>query len=279
MTVLPAVDPILAPLREQSMYRSLLIAVPTTSQSMLAATALSIAGVTKVLTSAGVDVGLHNIDSAEIVTARDMFANMVLHSPAWDALLFIDSDMAFPPRLIERMIALDEPVVAAAYPRRSLDLEIFASGIRQHGDTKRSLAEASSFTLKLAWDSLHPGPIDLRDGFCEAAAVGMGCALISRKAFEKMVATEVVRPRLDLYASGGATCYSFFDNLELAGERLGEDYSFCYRWTHILKQKLWICTDEQISHVGQFEFNASFIDTLAPKGKAKVNDPENPVAE
>lgn len=244
------------------MYRSLLIAIPTTSQSMLAATALSVAACVKELTQAGVEVGLHNIDSAEIVTARDMFANMVLHSTAWDALLFVDSDMSFPPRLIHRMLALNEPVVAAAYPRRALDLEEFASGIREHGDTRRALAAASSFTLKLSWDSDSSVPITLRDGFCEAAAVGMGCALISRKALQKMVADKVVKPRLDLQASGGDTCYSFFENLKLVGERLGEDYSFCYRWTHKLKQKLWVCTDERISHVGQFEFNASFIDSL-----------------
>lgn len=246
------------------MYRSLLIGIPTTSQSMLAATALSLAACVKQLTHAGIDVGLHNIDSAEIVTARDMFANMVLHSSAWEALLFVDSDMSFPPHLIERMIALNEPVVAAAYPRRALDLENFASGIREHGNTKRALAAASSFTLKLSWGSNPTEPITLRDGFCEAAAVGMGCALISRKALQKMVADKVVKPRLDLQASDGNVCYSFFDNLELAGERLGEDYSFCYRWTHKLKQKLWICTDERISHVGQFEFNASFIDSLVP---------------
>ena len=100
--------------------------------------------------------------------------------------------------------------------------------------------------------------------FCEAAAVGMGCALISRKALQEMVSEEVVKPRLDLQESSGNICYSFFDNLELQGERLGEDYSFCYRWTHQLKRKLWICTDERISHVGQFEFSASFIDSLVP---------------
>ncbi len=246
------------------MYRSVLIAVPTTSQSMLAATALSIAGATRALTLAGVNVGLHNIDSAEIVTARDMFANMVLHSTAWDSLLFIDSDMCFPERLIQRMMAFGAPVVAAAYPRRSLDLKALATGLGIHGDLGKALAEASSFTVKLSWKD-EPRTVSLRDGFCEAAAVGMGCALISREALEKMVKRKVVKPRLDLRSSEGETCYSFFDHVKVPGERLSEDYSFCHRWTAELREKLWICTDEEIAHVGHFEYRASFRSLLVPK--------------
>ena len=245
------------------MLKSILIAIPTTSQQMLATTALSVAAVTRTLTQAGFNVGLHNIDSAEIVTARDMFANMVLHSDNWDGLLFVDSDMSFSPRLVERMLALDEQLVAAAYPRRALNLTAFAGSVRQHGDIDKALAEASTFTLKLSWE-LDPRKVELREGFCQAAAVGMGCALISRSALQEMVAENQVRPRLDLKSSEGATCYSFFEPLELNGERLGEDYSFCYRWTSRLGKKLWICVDEQVSHVGQFEFTASFKNLLTP---------------
>ena len=254
------------------MYRSVLIAVPTTSQSMLAATALSIAGATRALTQAGVDVGLHNIDSAEIVTARDMFANMVLHSTAWDSLLFIDSDMSFPERLIQRMMAFGAPVVAAAYPRRSLNLAALAAGLQSHGDTARALAEASSFTVKLSWKGA-PEVISMRDGFCKGAAVGMGCALISRGALEKMVKAKIVRPRSDLRSSDGETCYSFFDHVKLAGERLSEDYSFCHRWTAQLREELWICTDEEIAHVGQFEYRASFASLLVPQAGAGSQKP------
>lgn len=239
------------------MYRSVLIAVPTTSQTMLSATAMTIAGVTRGLTQAGVNVGLHNIDSAEIVTARDMFANMVLHSPSYDSLLFIDSDMSFNERLIHRMMQFEAPLVAAAYPRRSLDLETMASELKAHGDLRKALAVASSFTLKLAWDE-ESATARVREGFCEAAAVGMGCALISREVLVEMVSSRVVKPRLDLQSSQGEPCYSFFDNIELDGERLGEDYSFCHRWTAELGHKLWICVDEEVAHVGQFAYHASF---------------------
>lgn len=243
------------------MYRSVLIAVPTTSQSMLASTALSIAAATRHLTQAGVQVSLHNIDSAEIVTARDMFANMVLHSPAWEALLFVDSDMSFSERLIERLFAFNAPIVAAAYPRRLLNMQTLADELRSHGDLAIAQAKASSFTLKLGWER-EPQEVALQDGFCAAAAVGMGCALISKEVFEKMVKLKVVKPRRDLQSSERKQCYSFFDNIKFKGERLGEDYSFCHRWTAQLGEKIWLCTDEQIAHVGQFEYNASYQNLL-----------------
>lgn len=245
------------------MYRSILIAIPTTSQTMVAATALSLAEVTRALTTDGIKVGLHNIDSAEIVTARDMFANMVLHSNVWDALLFVDSDMAFSARLVQRMVALGEPLVAAAYPRRSLNLTALASALGRHGNVSKAIAEASSFTLKLSWKE-EPQNFALREGFCEGAAVGMGCALISRQVLQRMVDEKKVKPRLDLSSSEGKRCFSFFDNIKLRGERMGEDYSFCHRWTAQLGGKIWICVDEPIAHVGQFEYRASFQDLLTP---------------
>jgi hypothetical protein len=75
--------------------RTLLIALPTVGHFMKSQTAIAVANTVKVLQQRGINAELHNIDSAEIVTARDMFANMVLHSSRWDAMLFIDADMGF----------------------------------------------------------------------------------------------------------------------------------------------------------------------------------------
>jgi hypothetical protein len=68
----------------------------------------------------------------------------------------------------------------------------------------------------------------------------------------------VVEPRLDLNASGGQTCWSFFGILEPEGRRLGEDYSFCYRWTKMMGRELQVCLDEEITHVGDFDYRATF---------------------
>jgi hypothetical protein len=242
--------------------RSILIALPTVSRIMKAETAISVAYTVKVLQENGIDVGLHNIDSAEIVTARDMFANILLYSPNWDALLFVDSDMGFDARLILRLVQQGVEVAAAACPRRTLDLQRFVAAANTHGDLRKAASQASNFTIFFDWDNRAQPPGVVNDGFCNAASVGMAIALISKTALQDMVAAKVVEPRLDLNASGGQTCYSFFSILEPGGQRLGEDYSFCYRWTKLMGRELRVCVDEEIAHVGDYGYRGTYADLL-----------------
>ena len=241
--------------------RNLLIALPTVGHFMKSQTAIAVASTVKALQKSGIDCDLHNIDSAEIVTARDMFANMLLHSAKWDAMLFIDSDMGYPTRLIPKMIQNHEQITAAACPRRLLDLERFVSGAQAHGNLAKARANASQFTVVLDWNDNTRWP-DVKDGFCSAAAVGMAIALISKSALQTMVAQKVVAPRFDLNSSSGKTCYSFFAIVENNGHRLGEDYSFFYRWTLLLKNRIRVNVDEEISHVGDFIYSAKYLDLL-----------------
>ena len=243
-----------------AIFRSILICVPTTGQSMKSGTALTITDTVKTLIANGLHVDVHNIDSAEIVTARDMFANMVLHSDAWDSLLFIDSDMAFGPNLVPKLINRSADVAAAACPRRRLHLDQFLARAREHGNLDKAVAQASEFTVNLRWSHQPNKAIKIKDGFCTAAAVGMAIALISKAALEAMIEAKVVRPRLDLNAGEGKTCWSFFENLEEEGSRLGEDYSFCHRWTAQMKRELSVCVDEPVTHIGQYEYRARYLD-------------------
>jgi hypothetical protein len=243
-------------------FNNILICLPTVSQSMMAGTALSVAYVVKALAANGINAELHNIDSAEIVTARDMFANMVLHSDRWDGLLFIDSDMAFDARLVLKLVDRGEDVTAAACPRRSLNIERMLSSLRISGNMPRAVAEASNFTVKFDWAESVTRPTEVQDGFCSVAAVGMAVALISRNCLIDMVEAEVVAPRFDLQTGGGKTCWSFFGVKEVEGHRYGEDYSFCHRWNADMGRAISVCIDEHVSHIGQFDYRARYSDLL-----------------
>lgn len=243
-------------------FQSIMIALPTVARSMKTQTAMAVARTVKALQANGINVDLHNIDSAEIVTARDMFANILLHSTKWDALLFVDSDMGFDERLVLKLLATGADVAAAACPRRTIDLERFVNAAQRHNDIWKARAEASNFTVNFDWKGKQRGPVQVTNGFCMAAAVGMAIAIISKAALEAMVEAKVVKPRLDLTASGGATCWSFFDNVLNEGRRLGEDYSFCYRWTKLMGRQIPVCIDEEVTHVGDFDYVARYADLL-----------------
>ena len=242
--------------------RHVLIALPTTSQIMKSATAVTVAHACLELQRHGANVDLHNIDSAEIVTARDMFANMVVYSEQLTHLLFIDSDMNFRPQLISRMMDQNVDVAAAAYTRRGIDLATFVRRASQTGNLDEAAAHASIFTFKPTWND-DESNLKIVNGFCSSAAVGMGCALISRQALLSMIEAKVVHPRLDLSAGEGRPCYSFFEPLELEGVRMGEDYSFSYRWTVQMQRQLWVCIDEPVGHIGGYEYRAKYSDRLA----------------
>jgi hypothetical protein len=241
-------------------YRHILIGLPTMGGSMKTGTALSIVDSVRALESRGIRTDIHNVDSAEIVTARDMLANMVLHSDTWDALLFIDSDMGFRPELILKLLEADSEVAAAACPRRQLDLNRFAAASREHGNIAKAVAQASDFTVNFNWKDTGPVEIPIQNGFVKAAAVGMAIALIGKSALTALIEAKLVERRRDLSSGTGQPCYSFFEIAAPRGSRLGEDYSFCYRWTARLKRELLVCVDEEVTHIGFYPYRARFAD-------------------
>jgi hypothetical protein len=166
-------------------YQNILIGMPTMGGSMKTGTMLSIVDTMRALQQRGIESNIHNVDSAEIVTARDMLANMVLHGE-WDALLFIDSDMSFRPDLVLKLIESGAEVAAAACPRRQLDLGRFSAGVSEHGNVQKALAQASDFTVNFNWSG-KPMEVTYENGFAKAAAVGMAVALISKSALQAMV--------------------------------------------------------------------------------------------
>jgi hypothetical protein len=233
---------------------NILIAVPTTGGQMKSRTAESLAQLMKVLTKNGIDADLRNINNSDIVTVRNQYANSLLNSDKWDSLLFIDSDMAFTPRVVLRMIKLNAPVSAAACTKRHIDLEKFANGIREHGDMERARAEASFFNTLITWDNSKKTIVQMKDGFYSMAAVGMAMCLIQKSALEAMIEEGAVEQRQDVYEGVKRTSWAFFDFVKYHDLTLTEDYSFCHRWTHMMKRPLWVCADEIVEHIGDFPY-------------------------
>ena len=229
---------------------------------MKTGTTLAIVDTIQALQGRGINAMIHNVDSAEIVTSRDMLANMVLHSDQWDGLLFIDSDMGFRPELILKLFEASSEVAAAACPRRQIDLGRFAAAARNHGNISRAIAEASDFTVNFSWAE-EPAQVEIQNGFASAAAVGMAIALIAKSALTALVKAKLVEVRRDLSSGTGQPCYSFFEIVSPKGRRLGEDYSFCYRWTAKLKRELLVCVDEEVTHFGAYPYRARFADLSA----------------
>ena len=106
--------------------KHILIAVPSMGGVIKSKTTATLVLLMRQLTRHGIQAEFLNLDSSDIVYARNFYARLVLESPILDGLLFVDSDMQFRPALVMRMIKLDRGVVATAYPIRALIMVQFA---------------------------------------------------------------------------------------------------------------------------------------------------------
>jgi hypothetical protein len=252
-------------------FKHILIAVPTMAGLMKAKTATTLVMLMRQLTRAGVAAEYLNVDSSDIVYARNFFAREVLRLEVLDGLLFVDSDMQFRPALVRKMLNLGADVVGAAYPKRTLDMNQYSRTMVAAGGFSaeakaRALANTYNFTVVPSWTTPRPKQMQVVAGFAKMAAAGMGCTLISRAALQAMIDGKVVEQRKDIIDGDEQMSWGFFDCLKVGDITLSEDFSFCYRWTRLLGRDLWVNIDERVTHLGDFNHEARYIDRLAKLG-------------
>jgi len=249
-------------------FKHILIAVPTMAGLMKTRTTTTLVLLMRQLTRAGIEAEYLNVDSSDIVYARNFFAREMLRHEELDGLLFVDSDMSFRPALVRKMMALGADVVGTAYPKRALDMNRYSRAMAAAGGFSaeakaRVLANAYNFTCVPSWTEAQPKQMQIVAGFTKMAAAGMGCTLISRAALQAMIDGKVVEQRKDIIDGDEQLSWGFFDCLKVDELTLSEDFSFCYRWTRLLGRDLWVNVDETVTHLGDFPHEARYIDRLA----------------
>jgi hypothetical protein len=253
--------------------KHILIAVPTMGGIVKSKTTATLVLLMRQLTRAGVAAEFLNIDSSDIVYARNFYAKMVLNSKDLDGLLFVDSDMQFRPGLVLRMLNLGAEVVATAYPKRALDIDQFAQEMAAASEFSpvakaKALADTYQYTVVPSWTSPKVRRMEVHNGFVKMAAAGMGCTLISRTALQALIDGRAVERRKDIIDGVNQQSWGFFDCMTVDGVTLSEDFSFCYRWTRVLGRDLWVNIDEAVTHLGDFSYQARYLDRLTRVGPA-----------
>lgn len=185
--------------------------------------------------------------------ARNTLASLVLES-GHSHLLFIDSDIDFPPDLIRRMIEFDAPLVSAVCPHRVLDVGRFHAMSRAYDDPGAAWARSLSFVMELATPHVE------RNGFYKAKRTGTGLMLIKREVFETLrdAHPELYRPAAGTYYGhqGLTNVLQCFDPAyDEGGVSMGEDISFTRRW-QATGGDIWVVFDDTVGHVGPYVFRA-----------------------
>ena len=204
--------------------------------------------------------------------ARNAMATLVLNDPSITHLLFIDADMGFSPALIEKMIDFDQPVTGAIYPAR-LNAYARIGEIARAVEGPQFRDVAQNYIGGSEVFQREDGRAVIRGEFVRVQHAGAGILLIKREALEQM---QAAMPQLwskrpgDGYPSWGVTGPVFqpFEALQKPdGFFMGEDVSFCRRWTHGCKGEIWSCFTETIRHVGRERYTGAYVHRMRHEGE------------
>ncbi len=244
---------------------SVIIGVPSFRGTTMVHTTQSLINTVMLFGELGIRSRFINIDSADIVLARNTMATLAWRSPEVTHLLFIDDDMSFEADAVLDLLRANKPIVGAICPKRLIDPKRLYDAARAGRPFEHAMASALSFvTRHLPRDSLT-----VQDGLIEVEGIGMGVTLIRRDALTQMVERKVVntykvQEGRGTDAFGNSELHGFFDIIldEEGGTMLSEDLSFCHRWTKQCGGQVWATVDRKIGHIGMYVYAGAYIDKL-----------------
>jgi hypothetical protein len=197
------------------------ICVPS-RDTVHAAFAFDLAKMVQHCAAMNIEVTPHFCIGTLIVNQRDQLADMAMEADSTH-ILWLDSDMMFPPDTVQRLLAHAVPIVAGNYVTRQYPHKTVAY---------KQLHDWRSYVV-------NTGHQDL----IKVAAVGMGCMLVHTDVIRAMH-----RPRFQ-------TTWIAETN-----DHMGEDFYFCQE-AQKLGYDVWI--DDQLSmdlqHLGTVSFNHSMV--------------------
>ena len=176
-------------------------------------------------------------------------------------LLFIDSDISFSYKSIERLIAYDKDISLIPYPIKSMDSDKLKARIKSGSELDPKIL-GNQYTLSID----DPKKINVENGFIEVERGPAGCMLIKRETFDKLIKeypefTIEQHTLIDGKLVKRPHMYNFFDTYWDPKDKTytGEDFYFCKLAKHA-GIKMYALIDEYISHHGEFTYTGRLLD-------------------
>jgi len=209
------------------------------------------------------------LKSSLVTQGRNLCVSYFLQSKCTH-LLFIDSDIDFHAKDIQKMIDLNKDVISIPYPLKSMNWERALQSIKDGKINKREDLEQvlGMYPIKLDNDkdvTIYPNRT------IEVTHAPTGCMLIKRSVFDKMMKElPHLKIKQETIINGKLRerefMYNFFDTEFDPKEStyLGEDFAFCRKWRSI-GGKCWAYIDSKIAHIGEHQYVGKFSDELIIK--------------
>jgi glycosyltransferase involved in cell wall biosynthesis len=266
---------------EELRKRKLFIATPMYGGQCAGMYARSIADLTALAASHGIQVQLYYLFNESLITrARNYCVDEFLRSGA-DHLMFIDSDIGFNPHDVLALMAMqsdDSPydIIGGPYPKKCISWEKIKLAVdKGFADNDPNVLEnfVGDYVFNPASGATEiplGEPVEVRE-------LGTGFMMIRRSTFDKY---KEAYPHLSYkpdhvrteHFDGTREIHAYFDCIiDPESKRyLSEDYMFCYN-TAKTGMKVWLCPWMKMNHVGTYTFGGSLVD-LAQIGAAATAD-------
>tara|TARA_S200002703_G_scaffold139708_1_gene130570 strand:+ start:374 stop:1198 length:825 start_codon:yes stop_codon:yes gene_type:complete len=206
--------------------------------------------------------------SSLITSGRNMCVGAFLKSDCTH-MLFIDSDIAFNADAVGRLVRADKEVISIPYPLKDMNWD---KGLRmvQEGKIKDVKDLRNKAFYRYPFKVPDTQNIKIKDGVIEVTHAPTGFMMIKRQVFDKMIkAYPHMRIDQDQVINGKnvrvENYWNFFDTWFDPEKHtyLGEDFAFCKRWSD-LGGKCYAWISDYITHVGEHQYTARFLDELIP---------------
>ena len=176
-------------------------------------------------------------------------------------MLFIDSDISFNFKMIERMINYDKEICLVPYPIKGTDHDKVKARILA-GDTLSPHLLGNQYTMSVP----DPTNVKVTNGFIEVERGPAGCMLIKKEVIHKLIKeypefTINQHTLIDGKLVKRNHMYNFFDTYWNKDDKTytGEDFYFCKLCKHA-GIKMYALVDEYISHHGEYSYTGRLLD-------------------
>ena len=225
---------------------------------------LSMFRLSQVLMQHNIKFRITTLRNESLVTrARNILTAMFLEDKSSTHLMFIDADIEFDPDGVIRMLAMDKDIIAAAYPKKTINWSQVQRAAAQGKEDLSTYGADYAINLKIDKETrrvrTHMGAVEVLDA-------STGFFIVKREVIEKMVETH---PELHYKNDSSIDkkfnpyCYALWDTEIDPDDRryLSEDYAFCRRWQR-MGGEIWVDPNTKLNHVGSFTFEGNLNNVL-----------------
>ena len=209
-----------------------------------------------------------------ITRARNTIVSMMMDQQDFVAthLLFIDADIGFSWKNIERLLCADKDVVCGIYPRKHLHLEKIKGILEKEPNILPDDLEAKCLGYNVNFDD--PTNVTGEHGYFKVNEAATGMMLVKREVFRTMFKKFPERKYETDQIVNGKTyksdnCYDLFSvgPYMTAGQKryLSEDYYFSRLWQEC-GGEIWADLAMPLTHFGNRAYKGHVASLVAKKG-------------